>query len=168
MPQNMVSILVWLFAISITIHNLEEAIWLPKWSESAGRWHHPVKSKVFRFAVLVLTLVAYIFAILASFGGKASIGAYLITGYALAMLINVVFPHFVATIALKRYAPGLATALFLNLPITASLLYYSVINEYVDLNTFLYVGPIVSLGILFSIPVLFAIGNQLFLQRVES
>lgn len=63
----------WLFAISITAHNLEEAIWLPKWSISAGRWHLPIEPAVFRFAVLILTLFAYILSILASIGGKLSI-----------------------------------------------------------------------------------------------
>ena len=31
----------WLFAIVTAAHNLEEAIWLPNWSRTAGRWHHP-------------------------------------------------------------------------------------------------------------------------------
>jgi hypothetical protein len=31
----------WLFALSLTIHNLEEAIWLPEWSQQAGKWHPP-------------------------------------------------------------------------------------------------------------------------------
>ena len=29
----------WLFPAAITVHNLEEAIWLPAWSRTAGRWH---------------------------------------------------------------------------------------------------------------------------------
>ncbi|MBU2649158.1 HXXEE domain-containing protein [bacterium] len=161
-------VLSWLFAISITVHNLEEAIWLPKWSKSAGRWHHPVEPAVFRFAVLTLTILAYIFAILASVGEKQSIGAYLVAGYALAMLLNVVFPHLIATIALKKYAPGLATALFFNLPVTAGLLYHAVIDAYIDLNRFYYIGPMVTIGILGSIPVLFVIGNRVFVPRKQS
>ena len=90
-------VLSWLFAISITVHNIEEAIWLPKWSISAKRWHHPVNPRVFRFAVLILTIFAYITSILASLGEKQGIGAYLVSGYALAMLLNVVFPHLIAT-----------------------------------------------------------------------
>jgi hypothetical protein len=158
-------VLSWLFAISITVHNLEEAIWLPKWSMSAGRWHHPVEPAVFRFAVLTLTIFAYISTILAAVGEKQSLGAYLVAGYALAMLLNVIFPHLIATIALKKYAPGLTTALFFNLPITLGLLYHATIEGYIDLNKFYYIGPVVTIGILGSIPVLFAIGKRVIVPK---
>jgi hypothetical protein len=35
-------ILIWLFAAAVTLHNLEEALLLPKWSQLAGRWYRPV------------------------------------------------------------------------------------------------------------------------------
>ena len=94
-----------------------------------------------------------------------SLGAYLISGYALAMLLNVVFPHLIATIALKRYAPGLLTAILLNLPVTLSLLHYAIVNEYIGLKTFYIIGPVVTLGMLGSIPVLFGIGSYLFYRN---
>ena len=168
MIQNNFIILSWLFAISITVHNIEEAIWLPKWSASAGRWHHPVEPRVFRFAVLILTILAYIAAILASIGEKQSIGAYLITGYALSMLLNVLFPHIIATLALKKYAPGLITALLLNLPTTTALLYFAVIEEYIDLNKFFYSGPLVTITILGLIPILFVFGKKILVQVKRS
>jgi hypothetical protein len=168
MIRNNFIILSWLFAISITVHNIEEAIWLPKWSASAGRWHHPVEPRVFRFAVLILTILAYIAAILASIGEKQSIGAYLITGYALAMLLNVLFPHIIATFALKKYAPGLITALLLNLPSASALLYFAVIEGYIDLNKFFYSGPLVTITILGLIPIIFAFGKRILVQVKRS
>jgi hypothetical protein len=54
--------LYFLFLLAVTLHNLEEAVWLPDWSQQAGRWHRPVEKIPFRFAVLVLTLLAYLFA----------------------------------------------------------------------------------------------------------
>jgi hypothetical protein len=168
MTQHYFINLSWLFAVSITIHNIEEAIWLPKWSNSAGRWHHPIQPSVFRFAVLILTLLAYIFSIAALIGGKHSIGAYLVSGYALAMLLNVVFPHLIATIALKKYAPGLASAILLNLPITSALLYYAVAEDYIGLNKFYYIGLVVTFGILGLIPILFFIGNKTLIRKEQS
>jgi Protein of unknown function with HXXEE motif len=50
--------LIWAFPLVITIHNLEEAIWLPGWSESTGRWYHTVEPGEFRFAVAVCILGA--------------------------------------------------------------------------------------------------------------
>ncbi len=153
------NLLVWLFAIAITLHNIEEAIWLPAWSKTAGRWHRPVEPREFRFAVFVLTIVAYIASYLAISGGKESFGAYLISGYALAMLLNVPFPHFVATVAMKEYVPGVVTAMVLNLPITFYLLRKAILENYVKFPEFIWIGPLVVVGILISIPFLFALGQ---------
>lgn len=68
------------------LHNLEEAIWFPKWSQQAGKWHSKVKAE-FRFVVIALTALAYLFTYL----GPQSIWAYLTSGYMLAMLLNVFF-----------------------------------------------------------------------------
>ncbi len=154
-------LLVWLFALVITVHNFEEAIWLPGWSKTAGRWHRPVDAGEFRFAVFVLTVLAYAAAGLATAAGKESAGAYLIAGYALAMLLNVFFPHVVATVVLRRYAPGTATALLLNLPVTALLLDQAFREGYVHIEKFAWVGPLVVVCILASIPILFVLGRKL-------
>lgn len=153
-------LLSWFFAVAITIHNLEEALWLPGWSQSAGRWHHPVGAREFRFAVGVLTALAYIAVCLSVVGGKESVGAYLIAGYALAMLLNVFFPHLLATLIMRQYAPGTATALLLNLPITVLLLYQGFQQSYVRLSTFVWAGPLVVAAILGMIPLLFGIGRR--------
>ena len=158
-------LLSWLFAGAITLHNLEEALLLPGWSQSAGRWHHPVGVREFRFAVGVLTALAYIAAVLSVVGGKESVGAYFIAGYALAMLVNVLFPHLLATLVMRRYAPGTATALLLNLPVTVLLLYRGFQDSYIRLPAFLWAGPLVVAAILGSIPLLFTIGR--FALRVK-
>ena len=149
-----------LFAGAITLHNLEEALWLPRWSQSAGRWHHPVGAREFRFEVGVLTALAYVATGLSVVGGKESVGAYFIAGYALAMLLNVFFPHLLATLIMRRYAPGTATALLLNLPATLLLLIGGFQQGYIRLSTFMWAGPLVVAAILGSIPLLFAIGRR--------
>jgi hypothetical protein len=145
--------------LAVTLHNLEEALSLPTWSRSAGRWHHPVGAREFRFAVAVLTVFAYVAAYLAAVGGKESVGAYLLAGYALAMLLNVFFPHVLATLVMRRYAPGTFTALLLNFPTTVLLLYQGLQEGYVQMHRLAWVGPLVVVGILVAIPVLFAIGR---------
>ncbi len=154
-----------LFALAVTLHNLEEALFLPTWSRSAGRWHHPVGAREFRFAVAVLTVFAYVTVYLAAVGGKESIGAYLLAGYALAMLLNVLFPHVLATLVMRRYAPGTVTALLLNLPATVLLLHQELQEGYVHAHRLAWVGPLVVAGILAAIPVLFAIGRLQPRQR---
>ncbi len=156
------STLSWLFAIGVTIHNAEEAWLLPGWSQTAGRWHHPVRAPVFRFAVSVLTLLAYTLAAAVSIAGKASVPAYLIAGYALAMLLNVVIPHLLATLSLRRYAPGTLTALLLNLPITLVLLGRGFEEAYLQWSTFSWSAPLVVGALIASLPVLFRIGARWF------
>jgi hypothetical protein len=154
-------LLSWLFALAITLHNAEEGWFLPAWSRSAGHWHQPVGAGEFRFAVGILTVLTYLAAYLAASSGKESVGTYLLAGYALAMLLNVLFPHVLATIALRRYAPGTATALLLNLPITVLLLYTAIQAGYIQLASFLWVGPLVTGCLLGAIPLLFALGRWL-------
>jgi hypothetical protein len=69
---------------------------------------------------VILTLLAALFAVFAIH--RNEIGIYLLCGYALAMALNVFLPHVAATIALRRYAPGTATALLFNLPVCVMLL----------------------------------------------
>jgi len=150
-----------LFALAITLHNAEEAIWLPAWSQSAGKWHHPVTAQEFRFAVIMLTGLAYVAVGLAVVYGKESPGAYFLSGYALAMLLNVLFPHLIATVVMRRYAPGALTAVLLNLPVTLLLLHRGFQEGYVHWQKFIWAGPLAVLGIMALIPILFAMGSRL-------
>jgi hypothetical protein len=154
-------VMAWLFAAAVAAHNLEEAIWLPEWSKSAGKLHPTVTAIEFRFATAVLTVLAIFAAALASLQEKGSSGAYLITGYGLAMLLNVILPHLLATLSLRRYMPGTATAVFLILPAAACLLQTASRAHYIGVQRFLAIGPAVVAGIVFSIPLLFWLGRQL-------
>jgi hypothetical protein len=157
-----ISLLGWLFAIGVLVHNAEEALWLPAWSARAGRWHAPVVSPaVFRFAVAVLTVLVFVAAWLASAGGPGSFGAYVLAGTALATVINVVLPHLAATVVFRRYAPGTATALLLNLPLGGWLVYRSLTEGYVRPALFRVTGPATVLGIFITVLLLFAIGRKL-------
>lgn len=152
----------WWFAAGVVIHNAEEAWRLPAWSERAGRWHSHVGAGPFRFAVVVLSLAVLLAAWLSASGGALSTGAYFLNGYALAMVLNVVFPHIAATLALRSYAPGTATAILFNLPLGSWLIYRSLHKGYVERSTLLITAPLVALCILASIPLLFAVGKRLF------
>jgi hypothetical protein len=151
----------WFFAAAVTIHNLEEALFLPRWSQKAGRWHPPVGAGEFRFAVVILTILAFIAAYWSASGPKGGIGAYLVSGYALAMLLNVMFPHLAATLVMRRYVPGTATAVLLILPVTSLLLYQAFHQGFVAFSRFVYVGPGIVVCVMLSIPVLFMVGRKI-------
>ena len=152
--------LFFLFPVAVTLHNLEEAALLPDWWQNAGRWHTPVEKIPFRFAVLILTLLAYVFTYFGVIGGKQSIGVYLLSGYALIMLVNVFFPHLLAAIWLRRYVPGLATGLVLNLPVCSALLFSFLKNGYVSPWRLFITGVIFMGAVLILIRVLLKLGEE--------
>ena len=151
----------WLFPLAITIHNMEEAIWLPEWSRYAGRFHRQVEKIEFRFAVCVLTILAWTITYLSVTGGKQSIGVYLLCAYSLAMLINVFIPHLAATLLLRRYAPGLVTGLVLNLPVCLLILSAAFRQDYITLNSFLISSITFIAALIGIIPLLFRTGSVL-------
>lgn len=150
-----------LVAVAVTVHNIEEAIYLPAWSRTAGRRHAPVTGFEFRFAIAVLTLLFWIAVALLLLEGRASFGAYLTAGYALAMLLNVFVPHTLGTLLMRRYIPGTATALLLNLPATGFLLRAMLADGTIETERFLTTAPFVVLLLACSIPVLFAVGRRI-------
>lgn len=129
------------------MHNAEEAWLLPSWPRRPRfRWA-VVEAGSFRFAAVVLSLVALLAAGLAGTGGAHSLGAYFIAGYAVAMVLNVFVPHVAATLALRAYAPGTATALLCNLPLGGWLVYRSLAERWIDPATFAFAAPLAVLGI---------------------
>lgn len=143
-----------LFVAAITLHNIEEALFLPSWSNPVGL---DISSSEFTFAVVVLTVLAYVSAYLAIRDGGRGRWAYFYTGYALAMFLNVFFPHLLTSILVQEYAPGTGTALLLVLPASSLVLYTSIKDGFVDRAKFYVAGPIVVLGMMASVPLLFAL-----------
>lgn len=106
-----------LFLIGFTLHNIEEAIWLPKWSKSAKQYHAEVTTKQFIFAASIITILGYLISFQYLFYFNNSIiGRYIYLGFISMMVLNVIFPHLALTIILKKYAPGLVSGLFFTLP----------------------------------------------------
>ena len=151
----------WLFPIALTIHNIEEALYLPEWSKSAGRYHKPVGAFEFRFALIIITALAIIITFLFYQSGRQSIACYLFFAYNFGMLFNVFFPHLIATVVLKKYAPGLLTGLILNLPITGYILFYGNKNNYFVFPAFWYFTIPFVVILAGSIPLLFRLGRSI-------
>jgi predicted neutral ceramidase superfamily lipid hydrolase len=107
-----------LFILGFSIHNIEEALWLPEWSKYARKYHQEIAVNEFRFAVIVITAMGYLVTFQYLIFSKTSVvSKYLYLGFVSMMVLNTIFPHLVATIALRKYAPGLITGILLNFPI---------------------------------------------------
>ncbi|MGD0546454.1 MAG: HXXEE domain-containing protein [Terracidiphilus sp.] len=153
----------WLFPIVITLHNAEEAIWFPDWTKRAGRWYRPgpVAPGVFRFAVAIFTLLAFAVTWLSYRSGKETLWTYLAFGYMAAALANVLIPHLAATVLMRRYMPGVATGVALNLPVLSLLVAQALRQGYVSGGKAAAYSVVVAGVLLLAIPALFRLGKAL-------
>lgn len=150
-----------LFVAFVLLHNAEEALWLLRWSESAGRWHRVVGATEFRFAVFALSLLLVAFGVAALIFGQHSFAAYLFFGYTFAMAANALIPHLAASLVLRKYMPGTATGLLLVLPFGATLLHRAIQESWVQPAILIWVAPAVSLSLILAIPILFRLGRRI-------
>jgi hypothetical protein len=155
--------LIWIFPAVVTLHNAEEAIWLPAWSARAGRWYKPIAPWVFRFAAMVLTVVVWLITWMSVRSGKQSVWAYLTFGYMAAMLGNTFIPHVALTVATRKYMLGLASALALNLPLLSWLIWLALKEGRVSGGKAIASILCVPMLLALSIPLLFKIGKAMAL-----
>jgi hypothetical protein len=147
--------LLWLVPIFLTIHNLEEAVVMPAFIERRnasvpGAMREiipPVTYKQFLIALAIITVIPYLVALLWLRRGWA---AYLLVGLQVVMLINVC-AHTLMALFLRGYAPGLATALAINLPFSLYLLKRAVEEKWMSKKAVAWMFPI---GLLIHGPVL--------------
>jgi Protein of unknown function with HXXEE motif len=78
--------LVWMFPLALTLHNLEEAIWLPAWSQHAGPWELPIAPTEFRVAAILLTTLAYVVTYWSINTGKGAVGSYALANLSAAFI----------------------------------------------------------------------------------
>ena len=152
----------WLFPIAITAHNLEEGAWLPGFV-AAHRSELPwtIAPVEFRFALVVLTAAAWVITYLSWRTGPKTLWAHLLFGYIVAMLVNVVVPHIPAAIIFRGYAPGVVTAVVINLPVLTFLSVRAIKDGYVPGRKAVAFAVGVPLGIVALAAGLFALGRWL-------
>ena len=118
-------------------------------------------ARTLRLAVALYSVVIVLAAAAATHGGANSAGAYVIVGFAVTLVLNVLFPHLGATLWFRTYAPGTATALFLNLPLGVWLIIDSAATGFIDVGAFRTRGPAVVLASVVLVPVVLAASRRL-------
>lgn len=152
------------FCLAITLHNLEEALWLPAWSQQPSKFQKKVSVKEFRFAVIVITALAYIATFSYVYLPTFSLAKWIFIGFSGAMIVNAIFPHLVATIIMRKYAPGLLTGLLLNVPVNSFILYKLYKVNVVSVKEVVFSTIIVGLILVMMIPFLFKMGRKVFVK----
>ena len=150
-----------LFLLGLTLHNIEEAIWLLSWSRYAKKFHEPVGSNEFIFAAIIVTIMGYLLtAVDLIIGTPGDLINYIYLGFIGMMGANVIFPHLLATVVLKKYAPGLLTGILLNLPFSIIIIYCHLQNG-LKFSYLMAALVIVGILVLSSLKYLFRIGSKL-------
>ena len=149
------------FLFAITVHNAEEALWLPAWSRNAGRFHKRVSPVEFRFGVLCVTCLAYLVVFVSWTIPTFRFGRLALYGFMGAMIVNAVFPHLIVTIVQRRYSPGLVTALLLLIPTNVVALRFALVSGLLDWKELL-IATVCTGGIVLAlIPLFFRAGGTL-------
>lgn len=137
--------LLWLVPVLVTIHDLEEALFMPAFLEKRNasipdslRGIIPtVTYRQFLIALVIITIIPYVIALFLN--GRWAV--YLLVCFQVVILINV-FAHVVTSIFQKGYGPGLATALLINLPFSLYLLRRVVLERWMSKKALALMFPI--------------------------
>lgn len=150
-----------LFLMAFTLHNIEEGLWLPRWSKYAGKYHPQVSKREFHFALIVVTSVGYFITfIFLLFGQSSEAIRSIFLGFVLMMSLNSIFPHLLATIILRRYAPGTLTGMLLTLPVGVTIIINNV-KLGIPLSSILISGVIITVLTIASLQLLFKLASKL-------
>ena len=141
-----------LFILVFTLHNIEEALWLPKWMEK----HMPneinfiniftkslglpkLKNKyteyklstreIFLFTDVCITLLGYLIVGMFILFPDTKYVELLYIGFVGVHFINAIVPHLLLTIKYHKYCPGVITGSFLLIPITSVILINALNND---------------------------------------
>ncbi len=154
--------LVVLFCFAITLHNIEEAIWLPRWSQTSSQFQKPITTSEFHFAVIVITILAYLAAFSYLYIPESNLTKWIFIGFLGSMIFNAIFPHLVATVLMKKYAPGLLTGLLLNIPINSLVIYQMFAKNLIVWKELILSTLVIGIILVALIPLLFKVGGKIF------
>ncbi len=124
------------FAAAVTLHNLEEAFFLPNWLRAHGRVRFRPNPTAYWIGTSFLTVLAWIAAAGAAQTPPWRPFPLLLSGFALGVAINAIVPHLAMTLMRRSYMPGTATALLLNLPLAVFLIHAQLRSRTASLASF--------------------------------
>ncbi|WP_368652773.1 HXXEE domain-containing protein [Ornithinibacillus sp. 4-3] len=124
-----------LFCLSITIHNKEEALFLPAWTISNSPI--TISSTTFLITVTIITIIGYGTAIYYVFQPGATI-KYIFIGYVGAMWINAFLPHILFSLLSLSYMPGTISAVLILIPIHTYIIGKFIYVDKIPFNKIIY------------------------------
>lgn len=103
---------------AFVLHNLEEALAFARmYAAIRGHWGAAPEPRAFLGLLAVATLLGLAMLAWAGGGSERPLKRTALAGLAWVLLLNILLPHVPAAVVLGGYAPGVATALLINLPV---------------------------------------------------
>ena len=141
--------LLWLVPVFITIHNLEEGLFMPPFLQTRNSsipsglrsLLPPITYRQFLIALIIMTVPPYLIAWLGKLKCEHSVDVYLLLGLQVVMLYNVL-AHVAMAAVMGGYAPGVVTALIINLPFSVYLMRRALKERWVPRRVLVSLFPI--------------------------
>ncbi|WP_230657128.1 HXXEE domain-containing protein [Psychrobacter sp. I-STPA10] len=117
--------LIFCLPFAFIIHNTEEAMTMEAWLQSNSFLsnYHMVTTKQFSIAVFLFSVLGLLVVFLKRYYKDEKTYYFVIAAFCGILLLNVFFPHLLATIIFKKYASGVVSAVLINLPLTLTILF---------------------------------------------
>ena len=112
-----------LFGIGVTLHNLEEAMYLVSWARSHLKLRFEPNPKIYWVLTSLVSVVIWIPVVGVCVSKESASFQNALSGFALAMAINAVLPHLVISLVTHSYSPGVGTGMLFNLPLGVLLIH---------------------------------------------
>jgi hypothetical protein len=106
-----------LFGIGVTLHNLEEAMYLVSWARSHLKLRFEPNLKIYWVLTSLVSVVIWIPIVGVCVSKESTNFQIALTGFALVMAINAVLPHLAISLVKLSYSPGTGTGMLFNLPL---------------------------------------------------
>ena len=120
------------------IHNCEEALTMAEWSHKAPEFIQPAVTSVqFSVAVTILSVIGIIMTVIAKYMFDGKYFVNVMCGFSALLFMNAFFPHIIAAIYFKMYAPGVLTSIFLYLPFCSYVFYKVLRNNIIGKKNFI-------------------------------
>jgi hypothetical protein len=109
--------LLWLVPVFLTIHNIEEALFMESWYKRLPtKLPFTITTRQFMIAIIFITLAAFLLTYLGVEYLANQTGYLLVLGMQAILTFNAFVPHMATTIRFRMYSPGVITAVLIVLP----------------------------------------------------
>jgi hypothetical protein len=112
-----------LFGIGVTLHNLEEAMYLVNWARSHLKLPFEPNPKAYWIVTSLVSVAVWIPIVGVCVSKESTHFQSALSGFALVMAINAVLPHLAISLVKHSYSPGTATGILFNLPLGVLLIH---------------------------------------------